>query len=300
MFQPKHVVMNRLHSLPIIGILICLLVAYSTARAQSHFTATVTGKGKPMIFIHGLYCSGDVWKETVARYSQSYECHVLTLAGFGGNAPNLHDNFLASVKDDLITYIKSNKLRKPVLVGHSMGAFIAFWTAAAAPQTFGKVIAVDGLPFLPDIQMPGATPESMKGMAENMRKSMENQTPEQIRHVQTTMYLPTMITSQEQINQVADIAAKADPKTQAQVMYELFTVDLRPLIKAIDCPVLLMGAWIAYKNYGVTHDSALAGYTRQVTSVPACTVVLHDTAKHFIFYDDPAWFYNQMDTFLQK
>jgi len=54
------------------------------ARAQQMFTVDVKGHGKPVIFIHGLYCSSEVWKETVERYQKNYECHVLTLAWFWG------------------------------------------------------------------------------------------------------------------------------------------------------------------------------------------------------------------------
>src|SRR5689334_20013832 len=68
--------------LPILG------AAASTADAQkqSPFTVKVVGKGRPMILIPGLMCSGDVWDTTVEHYKSSYECHVLTLAGFAGRA----------------------------------------------------------------------------------------------------------------------------------------------------------------------------------------------------------------------
>lgn len=299
MFNQKQEIMKRLFSLPVIGLIATMLFAYGVSKAQTLFTVEVKGKGQPMLLIHGLFCNGEVWKETVEYYQDKYECHVLTLAGFGGNAPRLSENFLEQVKDEIIDYSKSRNLKRPVIMGHSMGGFISFWAAASAPDLFEKVIAVDGLPFMPDIQMPGATSESMKSMAEGMRSQMKNQTPEQIRQSQGA-YLPTMITSKERIDQVTEIAVKADAATQAEVMYELFTVDLREKISAIKSPVLLLGAWIAYSQYGVTHDTALAGYTRQVKNVKDCEVALNDTAKHFIFYDDPKWFYGQVDSFLQK
>src|SRR6476620_7915475 len=75
-------------------IILIILVAFAITQAngQQMFSVDVKGKGKPIIFIHGLYCSGDVWKETVERYQKNYQCHVLTLAGFGGNAPKLNDH----------------------------------------------------------------------------------------------------------------------------------------------------------------------------------------------------------------
>ncbi len=291
--------MKRLFSLPAIGLLATMLFIYGVAGAQTFFTVEVKGKGQPMILIHGLFCSGEVWKETVEHYQRKYECHIITVAGFGGNAPRLSENFLEQVKDDVINYSKTKKLKRPVIMGHSMGGFISFWAAASAPDLFEKVIVVDGLPFMPEIQMPGATSESMKGMAEGIRSQMKNQTPEQTRQNQGA-YLQNMIVSKERIEQVTEIAVTADVATQAEVMYELFTVDLREEISAIKSPVLLLGAWIAYSQYGVTHDTAMAGYSRQVKNISDCEVALNDTARHFIFYDDPEWFYNKVDTFLNK
>lgn len=290
--------MKRLFSLPAIGLLLALLLAHTIVSAQIYFTAEVIGKGKPMILVHGLYCSGDVWKETVERYKDNYECHVITLAGFGGNAPQLNEHFLESVKDDIIKYAKTKKLEKPVIMGHSMGAFLSFSAAASAPGLFEKVIAVDGAPFMAALMMPNATVESAKPMATNMRSGMQNQTPEQIFEYQK-MYMPNLVTSQERVLQVANIAKKADSNTQAQVMYELMTTDLRKNIATIDCPVLVLGAWIAYKQYGTTHDSILKNYADQTALVKNAKVEINDTAKHFIFYDEPQWFYEKVDTFLK-
>jgi len=270
--------------------------ALISAQAQQMFTVEVKGKGKPIIFIHGLYCSGEVWKETVERLQKNYECHTLTLAGFGGNAPKLSDHFLETVKDDVVAYAK--KLKKPILVGHSMGGFLSFWAAASGAGVFEKVIAVDGVPFMPDLMMPGSTPETAKPMATNMKNRMQNLTPAQIEQGQL-QYLPSLISSAERINQVAKAASKADANTQAEVIYEMYTTDLRKTVAAIDCPVLLMGAWIAYKQYGVTHESVTKAFQSQLAEIKNNSIEVTDTAKHFIFYDDPAWFNEKMDAFLK-
>lgn len=270
--------------------------ALISAQAQQMFTVEVKGKGKPIIFIHGLYCSGEVWKETVERLQKNYECHTLTLAGFGGNAPKLSDHFLETVKDDVVAYAK--KLKKPILVGHSMGGFLSFWAAASGAGVFEKVIAVDGVPFMPDLMMPGSTPETAKPMATNMKNRMQNLTPAQIEQGQL-QYLPSLISSAERINQVAKAASKADANTQAEVIYEMYTTDLRKTVAAIDCPVMLMGAWIAYKQYGVTHESVTKAFQSQLAEIKNNSIEVTDTAKHFIFYDDPAWFNEKMDAFLK-
>jgi pimeloyl-ACP methyl ester carboxylesterase len=289
--------MKRLLSLPLLALVLTFLLVSKIAGAQNFFTTEVKGKGRPVILIHGLYCNGDVWKETVEHYQQNYECHILTLAGFGGNAPNLNDTFLRSVKDDIVAYAKNKKLKAPIIVGHSMGGFLSLWAASTEPTLFNKVIVVDGLPFMAAAHTPGATEESAKPMAENMRTMMSNQTAEQVVQSQKQI-LSSMITDAHRIEQVAAIAAKADAQTQGQVMYEMFTTDLRTIIASIESPVLVLGSWIAYKNFGATHDSTLKMFSTQMASVKNCKIELSDTSKHFIFYDDPTWFFTMVDDFL--
>lgn len=56
---------------------------------------------------------------------------------------------------------------------------------------------------------------------------------------------------------------------------------------------------IAYKNYGVTHESDLAAYAAQFEGHPGTRIVLSDTSKHFIQLDAPEWFYSQVDEFMK-
>ncbi len=290
--------MKRIFSVPTIGLILAFLFAAKISSAQSLFTVEVVGKGKPMILIHGLYCSGEVWEETVAHYKDKYECHVLTLAGFAGNAPALRENFLSGVKDEIIAYAKTKKLNKPILMGHSMGGFLSMWAALSAPGLFEKIIVVDANAYLAALQMPGATKESSMPMAVQMRDMTSKQTPEQTAQAQS-MFLPTMITSPERIDQVKAMAVKSDNKTQGQVLYELYTTDLRKELATIDCPVLILGAYIAYKNYGVTKEMVMKSHTDQAALIKNVKIELNDIAKHFIFYDDEKWFFEKVDAFVK-
>ena len=290
----------KFYSIPSQVLLWAIVFTSIPGQSQSLFSVEVKGNGKPMILIHGLYCSGEVWKETVEHYQREYQCHVLTLAGFGGNAPTLRDNFLEAVKDTIIAYAKNKKLNKPVLLGHSVGGYISLWAAASAPGQFSKVISVDGVPFLPAFQMPMATPESVKFMSAKLKESVYAPKDQQKFAAGLKQSLPVMISRPERIDQVFNMALKADFPTQGEVMYEMFTIDLRKKIAAIDCPVLLLGSWIAGKEYGATHESVLRLYQNQVEAIKNCEIEISDTAKHFIFYDDPQWFYEKLNRFLKK
>src|SRR5580704_4477500 len=117
------------------------LIAGQVMAAPS-FHVDVTGHGQPMILIPGFASSGKTWDSTVAHYKDHYECHVLTLAGFAGE-PRIEAPFLETVRKDLAAYIRANKMNKPVIVGHSLGGFLALWLAEQEPNLVGPLVIVD-------------------------------------------------------------------------------------------------------------------------------------------------------------
>lgn len=267
-----------------------------TASAQG-LKVNVVGKGSPMILIPGLTCDGAVYDETVKKYQSKYECHVMTLPGFAGNpAIAFEDNFIETVKDLVLEYINSNNIKNPTIVGHSLGGFIALSLAIDHPKDFDKLVIVDSLPFLTAIQVPAATAESAKPFAENMKNMMLS--GQGNNEAMQRMMLQSMINDPKDIETALQWGAASDPATVAQAMYELYTTDLREDISKIESPILVMGAWIAYKDYGSTRESTLAIYEGQYTKAPNCTVKMTDTGKHFIMWDDPEFYFASIDSFL--
>jgi pimeloyl-ACP methyl ester carboxylesterase len=263
---------------------------------QYPFKVEVIGHGRPMILIPGLSSSGEVWGTTVARYKTNYECHVLTLAGFAGE-PSINAPFLENVRLGLANYIRAKKLRKPVVVGHSLGGFLALWLASKEPELVGPLVIVDALPYLPAAQQPNATVESIKPQAEMMRKGMlAAQTPEQRQQMQVQI-LQTMITDPAKIALAAKWGVASDSNTVAQAMYEMFTIDLRPDLARIKAPTLVMGTWVGLKQY-VTKEQVEKTFHTQYVNLAGYKFTMSDKAKHFVMFDDPEFLFKEMDNFL--
>lgn len=280
--------------------LLLIIPGFSSIAAQDYsFHVEKSGAGEPVLLIPGLSCSGDVWDETVARLKADYECHVLTLPGFAGQPPldPMPDELLMSIRDELIRYIEQEGLKQPIIIGHSLGGFLAMAVAAEKPGMIRKLLIVDSLPFLATIQAPGITEEAAAGMAKNMKTAMLNQTPEQYEQTQPAM-LKTMITAEEDIQTVLRWGRKSDKATVAEAMYELYATDLRDEITAIEAPMLVLGAWIAYRQYGATRENTLARYQAQYAKAPNARVEMTDKGKHFIMWDDPEFYFEQLDQFL--
>jgi N-formylmaleamate deformylase len=260
-----------------------LFVAIATAvhAGPRSFHVDVKGSGRPMILIPGLSSPGAVWDGTIAHFEKTYECHSLTLAGFAGRKA-IDAPLLPTVRKELVEYIRSNKLDKPILVGHSLGGFLAFWLASSEPGLVGAVIAVDGLPFAPAMMGAPLAPEQI----EQMQRYVASQTPEQF-ELQTRMSLGMMITKKEDIERIAAASVKSDPATVGRAMKEKMTTDLRDAVSKIDVPVLLIGA-----------GDAKDAYEKQVASIPRHETVMAKDAKHFVMLDAPDFFLATLDRFL--
>ncbi|EDY83403.1 hydrolase, alpha/beta fold family, putative [Verrucomicrobiia bacterium DG1235] len=284
-------------------ILITLLALATTAFAapQQSFEAKVTGSGPTIIFIPGLASDGSVWDETIARYADTHQCHVLTLAGFGSSTlpPLKTDAFLKNVKTDLALYIAENHLDSPTIVGHSLGGFLALQLAIDHPQLASQLLIVDSLPFLPASMDPTATAESMQAQSAAQRDMMQQggQNEAQLR-----MMMQMMTTAPANIDRALALALsmQSDPATVVQAMYELNTTDLRSQVSKIQTPTTILGAWVAYQQVGSTKESTAAIFDAQYAKLPNYQLHMSDHGKHFIMWDDPLFFQTHLDALLSK
>lgn len=91
-----------------------------------------TGEGEVLLFLHGITCDRSTWTPVVERLSGSFRCVNVDLPGHGGSArTGAYDVFsqAAAVAD----FIAAHGFDRPVVIGHSYGAFIATLVATMAP-----------------------------------------------------------------------------------------------------------------------------------------------------------------------
>jgi pimeloyl-ACP methyl ester carboxylesterase len=280
-------------------LILAVIFTAITAKAEGIISTKVIGQGQPMILIHGMSCSADVWKEVTDHYKQDYEIHLVTLKGFGNKESVESEHFLRAVRDELIEYVQEKKLKNTVLMGHSMGGFLSLWAASEAPELFAKIISVDGIPYFPIIQMPGITPESAQNMARQMQSNMKNVSEEAFSR-QQEMIIASMIATEEKRKEVVEMGISSNRSVVTQAYGEMYTTDIRPEMKKVEVPVLVLGAWAAYEQYGSTKSVVEQTYKTQCKDIENAKVAVADQAYHFIFYDEPKWFFGLVDSFLKE
>ena len=256
----------------------------SAAVPHPDFEVEVQGEGRPVIFIPGLATPGVIWQPVVEALHGAYQCHVLSLAGFGQVKPTGTNPFLPRVRDELIAYIRDLKLDHPVIVGHSLGGFLALSIAENVPDLPGGLVIVDALPFLPAIMNPAATPETVKAQVAPMIAQMSNATPQAFADIEHEA-ISAMVTSPANVEKVVGLTRDSDPKTTGRALNELMTTDLRPNLSKIICPVLVLAA-LADKITYAPRDAVMANYRKQYDGLAKVRFVGIDSARHFIMVDD--------------
>ncbi|NAS32069.1 alpha/beta fold hydrolase [Flavobacteriaceae bacterium R38] len=262
------------------------------------FEVKIKGQGKPIILIPGLACNGEVWEETVRSLQNNYQCHIFTLAGFSNQEPiNLDNGYLPIIEKDIQKYIQNELNDKPIVIGHSLGGFLAMSLASHHSDLLDKIVIVDSYPFMPAAYNSNATEENIVPQAK-MMKEMVFSIPDSIYAKQQKITMGTMMNDSENIELATRWSLESSKETIAQAMYELMTTDLREEVTTIKIPTLVLGSWYGAKDYGVTKEMVKKNFENQFQNARFSNVQIADTAKHFIMWDEPNWFFEKVKTFI--
>jgi pimeloyl-ACP methyl ester carboxylesterase len=93
---------------------------------------SVTGKGKPVMLVHGFGETADVWKQQVDYLENNYTLIVPDLPGSGRSAI-IDDMSMEGMAEVLNSILETEGWKRVALIGHSMGGYITLAFAAKFP-----------------------------------------------------------------------------------------------------------------------------------------------------------------------
>lgn len=265
--------------------LFLLLVSVLTAKSQSAFQVVVKGQGQPVLLFPGFGCTGEVWDETVAKLSKTHQCHVFTFAGFGNVAP-IEGPWLAKIKDNVIAYVKERQLKKPILLGHSLGGTLSLWLASVELDMFSKIIAVDALPSSAALMIPGYKGEPI--LYDNPQSQMMLRMDSASFAAMNAQTVPYMCKNTDKQQLLIDWMNKADRKTYVYGYVDMLNLDLREAIAKIKIPVIVLGAANPDKT------TVEKTYKMQYEKLPSVVIHYAENSAHFVMYDQPNWFMEKL------
>lgn len=278
-----------------VSALILLAAAKVEAGPPQPFVMDFAGEGRPIYLIPGLASPASVWDELAGHLQdRGYQTRVLTLAGFAGQPALESDTFLPLVREALAAELHAVEGPRPVVIGHSLGGFMALWLGATESERVAGIVAIDGVPYLGALGNPSATPEDNVAQAEQMAVFMSSLTAEQYT-AQNRMALAGMITDPDEVDRIATDSGHSDPATVGRAVAEMLTIDLREAVGNIQAPVVVIQA----ADSGAT-DGGRAAYAEQLARIANLRHVVASRGRHFVQIDDPEFVAAEVDRLLEE
>jgi pimeloyl-ACP methyl ester carboxylesterase len=128
------------------------------------------GKGAPVVLLHGLGGDGSRWRPNIEPLARDFHVFALDQIGFGESDKPLANYHTGMLAEFLVDFLKAVNVPKASLVGNSMGAGVALYTAVHYPQVVDRIVLADGGGFRTAAGAPAA-PASLDALR---RRQLQN------------------------------------------------------------------------------------------------------------------------------
>ena len=265
--------------------------APAAEQKMARVTITSIGQGNPVVLIPGLASPRAVWDGIAPELAKGHRVIMVQVNGFGGGdaGVNGQPGLLDGVVQDVSAHLAKENIRDAAVIGHSMGGLLAMMLAKKEPGRVAKLMIVDALPFYGALMGPGATPDSVRPIAEQMRRMIvSGPAPSQAP--------PNMSNSSAGQAKVLAWLKASDRASVGQAMTEVATKDFTPdLPKLTATPVTVLYAVPSAERAGLTKGL----YTSAYAALPSAKLIPVEGSAHFIMLDQPEVFAEKVAAFLK-
>lgn len=227
----------------LIGLLFLLLGgALSPALAQSSFRSDriaveVRGRGPDVVLIPGLASTPVIWQRLAARLDDDHRVHLISVRGFGQLPAGANGTgaLVGPVSGEVLRYVRSQGLRSPAIIGHSMGGLVALRVGADGGRAIGRIMVVDASPFFP-------------GLVTGARSTRDVEPLARVAY-QTVLLFGDDALGQAGLTGTGDAVMAGlgwqggDRRVLAQGLYEVMTLDMRHRLDEVTAPVTVAYGW---------------------------------------------------------
>lgn len=116
----------------------------------------IQGQGRPLLLISGVGQGAAFWSALLPLLAERFQVVTFDNRGIGQSDMPDVPYTVEMMAADTLGLMAALSLERPHLVGHSLGAAIAFEIGRSRPELAGRVVMISGLYPGPEVAMPSA------------------------------------------------------------------------------------------------------------------------------------------------
>ena len=105
-------------------------------------SASEAGRGLPLVFLHGFPLSRGAWQKQIDAFASSHRVIVPDLRGFGDSETGPGPVTMSQYAVDVLALLRRLSAGPAVLIGHSMGGYVALAFARQFPEMLRGLVLV--------------------------------------------------------------------------------------------------------------------------------------------------------------
>ncbi len=205
-------------------------VAKGTVRAADgvNIVYDVRGQGDiALVFIHGWCCDRTHWRDQADAFAKDYRVVTIDLPGHGESGTNREKWRIPGLAEDVEAVVNALKLKRLILIGHSMGGPVSLMVAKRMPDRVQGVVGVDTLHNV-EFKWP-------EEMAKDFHNKFETDFEGTMRGAVRMMFPEK--TKEELVKWVSDRATGSDRKMALGIFGDFPNLDMKKIMAEAKVPI---------------------------------------------------------------
>jgi microsomal epoxide hydrolase len=243
------------------------------------------GGDRTLVFVPGWTMTAEVWKEQIPYFAaRGFRVLAIDPRSHGQTTRTDEGNTYQQQAADLNAFLRTLKIRRPILVGWSAGVVVLLeYVSSSEAEQPERLVLVDGgvLGFKEGDYPGGMTMQQARSIVLSFQEDRAKATDQFVQGMFKTRQPQLVLT------EITQGSIKVPTGTVISLLMDLFTGDRRPLLPRVKVPTVIVMA----------EDNRLLGeYLQSKIGGSRCEVI--PEAGHAVFLEKPQAFNQVLEIFL--